>query len=182
MVGGGHVRASQGSRRIDHLFERQGAVAPRGVHLEVGARARLPRGVGVQRLPDLRVREEPAPPLVGFGDRRGRLEPRLDPFGDPGPDGTQLRERTARSFHLGSLLGPEPRRPRRSLERPAAVVLLLAGGAREQLAQIAVGQQRRTRAARRLSDPSSARGAPGTERPPPGSPRPRGRSPRDPRT
>ena len=47
-------------------------------------RGRLPRGIGVERSADLRIGEEPTPCLVGLGDRRRSLEPRLDPRADLG--------------------------------------------------------------------------------------------------
>ena len=122
-------------------------------------RGRLPRGVGVERSADLRVGEEPAACLVGLGDRGRSLEPPLDPFGDPRPDGTQLRERSPGTDERARLLRPEPRRPRCSRQRPAAVVGLLASCDREQLAEIAVGQ-RCGRCVLRRSVPTPTKAAP----------------------
>ena len=92
MVGDRHVGPAEGSRGLDHLRQGQPAIAERGVYLEIGARGRFPPWVRVERSPDLRVREEPAPSLLGFGHGRRIVEPSVDLRADPRPDGPELRE------------------------------------------------------------------------------------------
>ena len=143
VVRDGHVRPAEGSRHKDHLVEGQAAVAERGVHLEIGAGIRLPSGIGVERPPDLGVREESASRLVGLGHRWRIVEPAEDPFRHPRSHGGELGEGTARVDELARFLGPESRRPRGSLQRPAAMVRLITAGAPQQLAQVGVGQHLR---------------------------------------
>ena len=90
MVGDRHVGPAEGSRRLDHVRERQASVAEGGVHLEIGARIGFPSRVGVERPPDLGVREEAPSRLVGLGQRGRFVEPSLDLRRDPWPDRPEL--------------------------------------------------------------------------------------------
>jgi hypothetical protein len=140
VIGDRDVGASERPRGDDHLLERQAAVARRGVHLEVGARRRLPRRIGVERAADLGGREEAAARLVGLGDRRRVLEPGLDPGGDPRADRSELGQGATGLREICGLLDPEPRGSRGAFERAAAMIGLLAAGAPEELAELGVRQ------------------------------------------
>ena len=157
VVGDRDVGPADGSRRRDHLLERQGAVAERRVHLEVAAGLRLPPGVVRERAPDLGGGEEPASRLLRLRHRRGLLEPSRDPLGDPGPDGAELGQRPAGLDELARLLGPEPGRAGGALERRPAMVRLLTRGVPQQLAEVPVGQRCRRHQAPRSSRSSGDR-------------------------
>ena len=140
MVRDRHVGPAEGPRRRDHVVKRQTAVAEGGVHLEVGARVRLPLRIGIERPPDFGIGEEPASRLLRLRHRRRIVEPRVDLRRHPRSDGGKLREGTAGIDELVRLFRPEPRRSGRSLQRPSAMAGLFAPGVPEQLADVGVRQ------------------------------------------
>lgn len=103
-------RPPERSRGVDHLVEREAAVAVRRMHLEVGAWRRLPQRIRIECLPDLCIRQEPSPSFIGLGNGRLVFQPAGDPCGDPWPDGAQVGQRTTGVGERLRLLGPEPRR------------------------------------------------------------------------